>query len=93
MLALAITATILCTNANYLHSPRCTAEPDYFIVNEDGSAWGMLTSGVTFTQSNVINDYTRLQRFQLEDAFWFVSDKGDIWAENELQALSIYLSL
>ena len=82
----------MCTNQNYQHSERCTAPVDYFVVNEDGSSWGALTSGVTFTQRNITNDVTRLQKFQMEDYFHYVTDKGDVTAENDLQALSIYLA-
>ena len=91
---LPITAIILCSMMNYDTSPRCTAPPDYFVVNQDGSSWGALTSGVTFTQSNVSNELgVRLQRFQLEDYHHFVSDKGVIEAETATEALSVYLSL
>ena len=92
-IALAITASVMCNNTNIDTSPRCTAPPAWFIVNPDGSAFGELESGVTFTQSNIANDLTRLQRFQLEEAYWFISDKGDIKAESDIEALSIYLSL
>jgi hypothetical protein len=47
------TAIVLCTLLNWEHSPRCTAPVDYFIVEENGEAWGALTSGVTFTQTNI----------------------------------------
>lgn len=68
------------------------APVDYFVVEENGEAWGALTSGVTFTQTNVTNELgVRLQRFQAEDAYWYVTDKGVLQAENDLQALSIYL--
>lgn len=93
MIETLITAVIYCTNKNYEVSTRCQQPVDYFVVNEDGSAWGALTSGVTFTQSNVVNGYTRLQRFQLEDAFWYITDKGDIKAESDIEALSKYLAL
>jgi len=90
---LTTTLKVPCTNANWQHSPYCTAEPDWFIVNDDGSSFGQLTSGAQFTQRNVSNDLgVRLQRFQLEEAFWYVTDKGDIHAETDIQALSIYLS-
>ncbi len=92
MISTLLTVYIMCTNQNYMHSERCTAPVDYFVVNEDGSSWGTLTSGVTFTQGNITNDVTRLQRMQLEEAFWYVSDKGVIYADSDTQALSIYLS-
>lgn len=92
-LSTAVMVIILCSNFNYEASPRCTAPVDYFVVNEDGSSWGALTSGVTFTQKNVANDYTRLQRFQMEDYKHYVSDQGVIYAESDLEALSKYLAL
>lgn len=88
-----ITVMILCSNLNYDVSPRCQAPVDYFVVNKDGSAWGALTNGITFTQSNVVNNYTRLQRYQMENYRHYVSDKGIINADNDLHALSKYLSL
>lgn len=87
-----VSAAVLCSNANYDHSERCKAPVEAFEV-VDGEAYGHLTSGVNFTQTNVSNDLgVRLQRFQMENAFWYVSDKGVIEAESDLQALSIYLS-
>lgn len=86
-----LTVAILCSNANIDVSPRCQAPVDFFIVNPDGSAWGALTSGVTFTQSNVVNGYTRLQRYQMENYRHYVSDKGVIYAASDIEALSKYL--
>lgn len=87
-----VTAAVLCTNANYDNSLRCQAPVDTFIVEENGEAWGHLTNGIPFTQKNIINDYTRLQRFQMENYFYFVTDRGTIEAESDLEALSVYLS-
>lgn len=88
-----LTAIVLCTNANFDHSARCQAPVETFIVDEQGEVTGQLTNGIKFTQTNVVNDVTRLQRFQMEDAFWFVSDKGEIYAESDLAALSVYLTI
>lgn len=89
-----VTVTIPCTNANFTVSDKCTAPPDYFIVEENGEVWGYLTSGVLFTQTNVSNDLgVRLQRFNLEDAKWYITDRGIIYADSDLKALSIYLTL
>lgn len=88
------TLKVPCTNENYETSPYCKAAPAYFIVDENGEAWGYLISGAYFTQTNVANDLgERLQRYNLERAYWYVSDKGDFKAETDLQALSIYLTL
>jgi len=86
------TLTIECNNANYSISSYCTAPVDYFVVEDNGEVWGHLVNGVQFTQTNVANDVTRLQRFQLQQAFWYVSDKGAFFAQSDLQALSIYLA-
>lgn len=89
-----VSVVIPCTNENFTVSDKCTAPPDYFIVEENGEVWGYLTSGVQFTQRNVSNDLgVRLQRFNLEDAKWYISDRGVIYADSDLQALSIYLTL
>lgn len=58
----------------------------------NGEFYGTLTDGTPFSQTNVVNDITRLQKFTLQDAYWYISDKGEIWADNDLQALSIYLT-
>lgn len=93
ILAIAISASVACNNDNWKHSVRCNEPVDYFMVEANGEAWGYLTNGIQFTQRNVVNDYTRLQRFQLEEAYWYVSDKGTIEADNDLEALSKYLSI
>jgi hypothetical protein len=92
MLETFVTVAILCNNLNFNYSPRCQAPVDYFVVEENGEAWGYLTNGIPFTQTNVVNEVTRLQKFQMEDYFHYVTDKGDVTAENDLQALSIYLA-
>ena len=94
MISTLLTVIIACSNANWQHSERCTAPVDYFVVEENGESWGFLTSGVQFTQTNISNDLgVRIQRFQLEDAYWFVTDEGVIEATTETEALSIYLTL
>jgi hypothetical protein len=93
LLAVTISASVACNNQNFEQSVRCNEPVDYFVVEDNGEAWGYLVNGIQFTQRNVVNEYTRLQRFQLEDAFWYVSDRGIIRAESDLQALSIYVSM
>lgn len=88
-----VTAVILCNLLNWEYSPRCIAPVDYFVVEESGEAWGALTSGVTFTQRNISNDLgIRLQRFQMEDVYFYMTDKGEIRADSDIEALSIYLA-
>lgn len=81
-----------CTNENFEHSPYCQAPVDWFVVNDDGSSFGQLESGAQFVQYPLTNEIgVNLQRFQLEEAYWYVSTMGIIYAENDLQALSIFL--
>ena len=92
MLETLVTVIILCNNQNWEHSARCTAPVASFWYQE-GRITGELTSGVQFTQTPVLEDSgVKLQRFQLEEAYWYVSDKGIIQAESDIQALSVYLS-
>lgn len=92
MLETLVTVLILCTNQNWEHSERCTAPVENFTV-VDGETYGTLTSGVVFTQKNVAGSSIRLQRFEMEEVRWYVSDKGIIHAESDLQALSKYLTM
>jgi hypothetical protein len=68
--------------------------PAYFAINATGETSGYTTSGMVFSQTNVPNVAgIRLQRFAIGTAFWYVSDRGVLWADDDLHALSIYLSL
>ena len=91
MIELLVGAIVLCHNQNWEHSARCTAPVENFTV-VDGETYGTLTSGVVFTQKNVAGSSIRLQHFQMEDVSWYVSDRGVIEAEGDIQALSVYLS-
>lgn len=67
--------------------------PSTFSFDEYGQAVGATVSGMAFRQYNIANNYDiRLQRFEIGLAHWYVSDRGVIWAENDITALSIYLS-
>jgi predicted RND superfamily exporter protein len=67
--------------------------PTSFSVDKHGETQGATVSGMLFTQRNVTVDQNiRLQRFEIGLAYWYVSDKGVIWADNDLVALSVYLS-
>jgi hypothetical protein len=68
--------------------------PSVFAFDALGEAVGTTISGIPFRQRNVANGYAiRLQRFEIGLAYWYVSDRGVIWADSDLEALSIYLSL
>ena len=74
-----------------MHAYPCNAPVAHFEQTANGFQ-GELTSGIPFTQVNIVNDYTKLQKFTLEDAYWYISDKGIIYADTDLEALSIYLA-
>lgn len=67
--------------------------PASFTVGEDGTVIGATVSGIPFRQYGIANGYgIRLHRFEIGLAHWYVSDRGIIWAEDDLVALSVYLS-
>ena len=67
--------------------------PSQFEVDERGNTVGTTVSGMSFRQYSIANSYgIRLQRFEIGLAYWYVSDRGIIWAENDITALSVYLS-
>lgn len=98
---------VVYTNDNILNSyeyppselNQMTVGEQYEVDNEyrvaqNGEFWGYLENGSYFTQTNIVNDYTRMQRFQVDDAWWYVTDEGVIGRGDGLepiQALSIYL--
>jgi len=68
--------------------------PASFSVNESGSFEGLTISGMLFRQYSIASTYgIHLERFEIGEAGWYVSDKGVIWADDDITALSIYLSM
>lgn len=68
--------------------------PFSFTVTAEGEAFGLTLSGMAFSQTNITTiPGVRMQRFVIGAASWYVSDHGVIWADTDLEALSIYLSL
>ena len=57
-----------------------------------GGFYGYTTSGRMFRQEPVLAATTdvRLHRFEIDDAFFYISDRGIITATSDLGALSIY---
>ena len=69
-------------------------KPASFEFNSEGEAFGLLEDGSPFSQVNVAVDLgIRLQKFSWREGSWYVSDKGVIEADYDLQAFSIYLTL
>lgn len=78
------------TNIHYAYHEA----PASFSVDESGDTLGATVSGIPFRQYSIASNYgIRLQRFEIGLAYWYVSDRGVIWAESDLAALSVYLSL
>lgn len=67
--------------------------PVEFWQDELGNFYGITETGKSFSQVNVANDFgVRLQKFSIDQAYFYVSDQGIIKANDDLTALSIYLT-
>jgi len=87
----AATIPALYTNDNFWTSEH--DQPASFSSDEYGNFWGITLTGKTFYQTNIENTASiRLQRFSIDEAFYYVSDRGIIIAPTDLTALSMYLA-
>ena len=69
-------------------------KPAWFEMDSNGGFIGETEDGISFTQYPVINDQSiRLHKFVIGTAFFYISNKGIIKAENDLSAISIYFTL
>ena len=67
-------------------------KPLSFERDEYGNFFGITESGKTFTQTYVTSSIAlRLQKFSIDEVEFYISDRGIINAENDIEALSIYL--
>jgi len=79
------------TNDNFWSSPH--DQPVTFERDSAGNFSGITVTGKVFTQKNITNSANiRLQRFAIDEAFFYISDRGIIVAPNNTRALSIYLN-
>lgn len=77
------------TNENFLFTYHY--KPVSFAALAGGGFKGTLENGTTFTQTPVLTDRSlRLHKFMVDDAFFYISDKGTFQASSDLAALSIY---
>ncbi len=86
--------TVFYRNDNIALTPH--PEPDSFTVNSKGEMMGVTSSGIAFSQTNIISDITSIQKFKIQEAWWYISDRGIIGLGEgltEIEALSIYLTL
>lgn len=80
------------TNDNFIDSTH--EEPAEFYLDGWGGFYGTTISGRLFTQKPVTNkEGIKLHKFQIDEAYYYISDKGTIWADTDLIALSIYWTL
>lgn len=67
--------------------------PVSFTQDSQGNFYGFTATGKSFKQVIIENSLgIRLQKFSIDEAFFYVSDQGIITAESDIVALSIYLS-
>ena len=79
------------TNDSFLYSYHDA--PVSFTQDEVGNFSGVTETGKNFQQNIVFNSLSiRLHRFSIDEAFFYVSDHGLIWADTDTVALSIYLA-
>ena len=79
------------TNKNFhllLHE-----EPVYFELTSTGAFWGYTNTGREFIQKTISNENNvRIHKFIIDDAFFYITDRGEIFANSNIQAVSIYYS-
>lgn len=81
----------LYTNDNFFTSEQDA--PAQLFRQLNGDFYGFTSTGKYFTQVSVVNDAgVPLQKFSIDRAYFYISDRGVIKAENDLAALSIYLA-
>ena len=79
------------TNENFLTSTHDA--PVSIFTFETGGFYGFTETGKMYRQVPIHNDFgVRLQRFSIDEAYFYVTDRGTIWADTDLIALSIYMS-
>jgi hypothetical protein len=80
----------------YSNDTFLTAQHDLpisFTQDASGNFTGVTTTGKLFSQNIITNSLDiRLQRFAIDEAFFYVSDRGVIFADSDTVALSIYLT-
>lgn len=86
-----VSAIVRCNNDNWENSPRCTAIPDQhtFTMDEEGGFEIYLMSGVRVTQKNIVPG---LQKFEMEDVYWYIDKHGRYDADNDFTAFIQYLT-
>ena len=80
------------TNDNFSTTPH--ERPVYFTGNQTDGFSGYTETGRPFSQVPVIRDSgVRMHKFVIDQAFFYITDKGIINAPDDLTALSKYLTI
>lgn len=101
MLACSLTAPIgvfaytsipaIYTNENFQVSRHDV--PTWLYQDQKGGFYGGTETGKLFRQYPITNELgIKLMRFEIDEAFFYITDRGIIWAKDDLIALSIYVS-
>jgi hypothetical protein len=79
------------TNENFWTSTH--DKPVSFHVSEAGDFYGITETGKLFRQYSIPNILDiRLQRFEIDDAYFYISDRGIIVATDTISALIAYIA-
>jgi len=90
MVEILVTAVVMCNNLNLTSYP-CNAPVGSFELVEGGFE-GYLESGIPFSQKSILtNQSEKIMKFEIQNAWWYICKGKDIWAEDDLTALSICL--
>lgn len=92
LLLVSVAQAFTYTNGNLMSTPH--EQPVYFTGDQTNGFWGYTESGRTFTQTPIENDLGfRIHKFAIDDAFFYITDRGIINAPNDLTALSMYFTI
>ncbi|MDA8596774.1 hypothetical protein N9L26_00355 [Candidatus Pacebacteria bacterium] len=84
-------ASVYYTNDNFFSTPH--EQPVRFYTDGYGGFQGETESGKRFWQRAITNQFNiKLHRFEIDAAYFYVSDRGIINADTDIAALSIYFS-
>ncbi len=73
---------------------RLDEKPVTLTVLGTNSFVGETASGRQFTQSRIVSSPDiRIHKFVLGETFFYISDRGIVLAQGDLEAISIYLAL
>jgi len=79
------------TNENFHASTH--DRPASLFQYERGGFYGFTETGKFYEQLPVYNEFgVRMQRFFIDEAYFYVTDRGTIDADSDLAAISIYFS-